>query len=442
MLTQEQNETLTRVGPGTPMGDLMRCYWHPIAAVAELDARPFRTLPIQLLCEDLVLFRDGSGKLGLVEQRCAHRRVNLVNGIVEKDGLRCPYHGWKYDHAGRCIEQPFEQTSRPDSDYKSRCGIKAYPVEELAGLIWAYLGAQPAPLLPRWAPLVWEEAVRDISAAVLPCNWLQCQENSPDPVHTEWLHAYLGNYARAINNPSDASDFRELGPTAGRSTQKIRFSEFEYGQVKMRMVEGDRGDEEDWTVGHPTIFPNGLLTGSQWSYAMQFRVPRNDTSTYHVTLYVFPAAPGTKAPRQDYVPYRQVPLKNGNGNWILDFTFNQDYMAWSEQGPIAERHLEKLGLSDQGIVLYRQMLLREIEKVRRGEDPMGVFRDPERNSCVDLPRERVKHRLMTRPFYKPTSGVGMILSDFGYSEHTDLIEQVLATWDTIPEFARPAAAAE
>ncbi|HEY0525963.1 MAG TPA: Rieske 2Fe-2S domain-containing protein, partial [Stellaceae bacterium] len=86
MLTQEQNETLTRVGPGTPMGDLMRCYWHPIAAVAELDVRPFRTLPIQLLCEDLVLFRDGSGKLGLVEQRCAHRRVNLVNGIVEKDG--------------------------------------------------------------------------------------------------------------------------------------------------------------------------------------------------------------------------------------------------------------------------------------------------------------------------------------------------------------------
>lgn len=438
MLTPETNEILTRVGPGTPMGNLMRCYWHPIAAIAQLDANPFRTLPVELLCEKLVLFRDRKEKLGLIEERCAHRRVKLVNGIVEEDGIRCPYHGWKYDHSGNCIEQPFERTSRPGSDYKSQCGLKAYPVQELAGLIWAYLGAEPVPLLPRWAPLVWEEAVRDIATVVLSCNWLQCQENSPDPVHTQWLHAYLDGYARSVIGQADKTDFRQLGPTAGRETQKIRFREFEHGQVKMRMVEGDTGEEEDWTVGHPTMFPNGLLTGCQWAYTMQYRVPRNDTSTYHVSLYIFPAAPGTKAPRQERIPYREVPLKDEKGRWILDSTFNQDYMAWSEQGPIAERHLEKLGLSDQGIVLYRQMLLREIEKVKRGEDPMSVFRDPGQNVCVDLPRERVKHRLTSRPVYKPATGA--IASDHGYSEDTELIEQALATWDTIPAYARVVAA--
>ncbi len=437
MLSQEKNELLTRVGPGTAMGDLMRCYWHPIAAVAQLEENPFRTLPIELLCEKLVLFRDRKGKLGLVEQRCAHRRLDLVNGIVEEDGLRCPYHGWKYDHNGMCLEQPFESTLRPDGNYRSRCGIKGYPVQELAGLIWAYLGAEPVPLLPRWAPLVWEEAVRDVATVTLPCNWLQCQENSPDPVHTEWLHAYLDRYARSINQIENISDFRKLGPTAGRATQKIRFSEFAHGQVKMRMVDGDTGEEEDWTVGHPTIFPNGLLTGCQWAYTMQYRVPRNDVSTYHVSLNIFPAAPGTKAPHQARVPYREVPLKNANGNWILDSTFNQDYMAWISQGPIAERHLEKLGLSDQGIIQYRQMLFRELDKVKSGEDPMGVFRDPKLNLCVDLPRELVKHRQKSRPVYRESGGA--IASDAGYSLDADLIEAVLATWDTIPEYARSAA---
>ena len=439
MLTQEENEVLTRVGPGTTMGNLLRCYWHPIAAVAQLDERPFRTLPVQLLGEDFVLFRDRSGRLGLVDRYCAHRRVNLVNGIVEEDGLRCPYHGWKYDRTGQCIEQPFEKTSRPDNNYKSRCGISGHPVEELSGLIWAYTGANPVPLLPRWAPLVCEEAVRDIAAVVLPCNWLQCQENSPDPVHTEWLHAYLGNYVRSVYEPTQASDFSKLGPTAGRSTQKIRFAEFDYGQVKMRMVDGDSGEEEDWTIGHPTLFPNGLMTGCQWAYTMQFRVPMNDTNTYHVSLYVFPAAPGTKAPRQERVPYRDVPLKDENGDWILDFTFNQDYMAWVEQGSIAQRHLEKLGQSDQGIVLFRQMLLRELDKVQRGEDPVGVFRDPARNSSVELPCERVKHRQTCRPVYKPADGLVSISSDAGFSEDTDLIERTLATWDTIPAYARTAA---
>src|SRR5215471_941930 len=180
MLAKEMNERLTQVSLGTPMGELMRRYWHPIAASQELDKTPFRTKPIRVLGEDLVLFRDRSGKLGLIERFCPHRRVDLAIGVVEQDGLRCQYHGWKFDHTGTCVEQPFEDTVHPEDNFRAKCGIAGYAVEELAGLVFAYLGPRPAPLLPRWEPLVWDNAVRDIAFTELPCNWLQCQENSLD----------------------------------------------------------------------------------------------------------------------------------------------------------------------------------------------------------------------------------------------------------------------
>ena len=186
MLTKEENEQLTRVGPETPMGQLLRWYWHPIAAVSQLDENP--VMPIKLLGESLVLFRARSGKLGLVGDRCAHRRVRLVFGIPESDGLRCPYHGWVYDCTGQCTDMPAEAA---DSTFPSRVKITGYPVEELAGMVFAYLGPDPAPLLPRWDLLVEEGVLRDIGIQVVPCNWLQMQENDMDPAHLQWLHGYF-----------------------------------------------------------------------------------------------------------------------------------------------------------------------------------------------------------------------------------------------------------
>lgn len=435
MLSEEKNRILTHVDKGSPMGDLMRRHWHPIAAVAELDESVFRTKEIRLLGEDLVLFKDRSGTLGLIEKYCSHRRVNLARGIVEDDGIRCPYHGWKFDSSGSCIEQPFEATTNRNSRYKEKCGIGGYRVEVLAGAVWAYIGPDPVPYLPKWGPLVWDECIRDISIATLECNWLQCQENSPDPVHTEWLHAYLGDFAARIKNTTDVADFKGLGPTAGRPTQKIRFREFDHGQVKMRMVEGDTGEEEDWMVGHPTIFPHGLATGCQWAYTLQFRVPIDNTHTYHLSVNVFPAAPGQKAPSQSRVPYRNVPLYDADGNWIIDNVFNQDYMAWTEQGPIAQRHLEKLGSSDVGIVEYRKMLFNQIAAMEEDKPLMNVFFDEETSSNIEIPLEKVKHRLTKRPTYVPRPGErAMLASDAGISDDADLIEEVLATWDTIPEY--------
>jgi len=422
MLSKRDNELLTRVGPGAPMGQLMRRYWHPIAGSAELDASPFRTKEVRLLGEDLVLYRDRAGPLGLIDRWCSHRRVNLAYGVVEEDGLRCQYHGWKFDHTGACVEQPFEETVHPDGRFKGKCGIAGYGVEELAGLIFAYLGPQPAPLLPRWEPLVWDNVVRDIAVTELPCNWLQCQENSVDPTHSEWLHGYFGSYVRTLPGRGGQPVPNQI-PRIGRRHQKIGFDVFDYGIIKRRVQEGGSEEDEDWAHGHPILFPHILLVGDQFSATMQFRVPIDDTHTLHVSQYIFRPAPGTEAPRQTSVPVRLVPLFDEAGSWVVDYTFNQDYMAWSQQGPIAERHREKLGESDKGIILYRRLLRQQLQAVMEGRDPMNVFRDPEKNRVIALPLEKVKRGVIGRPqVYVP--------GEAGYSVDAPNIEATYATWDT------------
>src|SRR3954454_10427620 len=159
MLTQEQNDRLTRVGPGPPMGNLLRRYWHPIAGTADLDAEPVQ--PVRLLSEDLTLFRDTSGKVGLIGDRCAHRAISLAYGIPQENGLRCCYHGWTYDTEGRVVDMPFEPACLP-------LKIKSYPVQELGGLIWAYLGPDPAPLLPRFEGYAREDINRSVLIKPLP----------------------------------------------------------------------------------------------------------------------------------------------------------------------------------------------------------------------------------------------------------------------------------
>jgi 5,5'-dehydrodivanillate O-demethylase len=427
MLTSEQNDQLTRVGPGTPMGELLRRYWHPIAATGELDAWP--TKQVRLLGEDLVLYREPGGAYGLVGARCAHRRTSLVHGVPEEGGLRCMYHGWKYGPSGQCVEQPFEETVRPEARFKDRVAIAGYPAQELGGLVWAYLGPPPAPLIPRWGPLVWENCVRDIALADLPCSWLQCQENSLDPVHVEWLHTYFGRWVqqRKSGDPDAGSSIgaQRMRPMKHR---KIAFDEFQHGIIKRRLLEGFSEDDEDWAVGHPMLFPNVLLVGNEMQATMQWRVPADDTSTYHVSYYVFRPAPGAEAPPQPAVPFRKVPLKDERGEFMVDLTFNQDYMAWVSQGEITDRTAERLGESDVGIILFRQMLRQQLELVLDGGEPINVFRDPAANRCVELPMERVKFGDRTYLEYSP--------AEAGESAAIDDINRVLATWSALREAGR------
>jgi 5,5'-dehydrodivanillate O-demethylase len=194
------------------MGDLLRYYWMPIAATAELDDNP--TKAVRLMGEDLVLYKDGSGAYGLLDRQCAHRRADLSYGMVEECGLRCNYHGWKYDETGRCVEQPYEEIAHPDANYKDRIPLNAYKVEAKAGLIWAYMGSEPAPLCPTWEPFTWQNGFVQVVFSEVPCNWLQGQENSIDPVHFEWLHS---NWALALKGRALARNCRLTSRSASMS---------------------------------------------------------------------------------------------------------------------------------------------------------------------------------------------------------------------------------
>ncbi|MGH7772030.1 MAG: Rieske 2Fe-2S domain-containing protein [Candidatus Binatia bacterium] len=383
MLSKEENERLTRVGPGTPMGALLRRYWHPVAASSELVDRP--TKGVRILGESLVLYRDRKSRLGLIGDRCAHRRVSLLYGIPEEDGLRCAYHGWKYDREGRCIEQPAEPAG---STFKDRVRISAYPVQELGGLIFAYMGPKPVPLLPRWDLFVRDDALRDIGLAVVPCNWVQIMENGLDPVHVEWLHQHFHNYVLERLGRE-----KEQGKPLHHT--KIGFDVFEYGIIKRRVLEGETEENEDWQVGHPIIFPSILLSGSTRRPTFQIRVPIDDTHTMHWWYSCYVARPGAERSTQEKIPFYDVPVPavddHGEPQWpLLDNNSGQDMTMWYTQEPIVDRSLEKLGESDQGIILYRKLLKEEMEKVQRGEDPMNVFRDPEKNVRIELRLEEAK----------------------------------------------------
>ena len=215
MLSEDKNRQLSQVGPGTPMGEVLRRHWHPIAGMDELDRNAVK--PVRLMGEDLVLFKDLSGQYGLVDRQCAHRRADLSYGFVEDHGIRCNYHGWQYNAQGQCVERPYEDQVDPQARQKCRIQIKAYAVKPLAGLLWAYMGPLPAPELPDWKPFHWPNGFVQAVFSEVPCNWLQTQENSIDPVHFEWMHA---NWSRRLRG--------HAGGYAPSHLQ-LAFEEFEHG---------------------------------------------------------------------------------------------------------------------------------------------------------------------------------------------------------------------
>jgi 5,5'-dehydrodivanillate O-demethylase len=376
MLTKEANDRLTQVGMGTPMGGLLRRYWHPIATLPELLAEP--VLAVTVLGENLALYRTEGGDLGLVAQRCPHRGASLAYGIPEADGLRCAYHGWKFDGSGSCLEQPAEPG---DSTFKDRVHVPAYPAQEMGGLIWGYLGPAPAPLLPRYDLFVRDDLEREIGITRLPCNWLQIMENSLDPVHLEYLHSVYMNYVLKRQGKPPASETKHH--------ERIAFDVFEYGIVKRRLWVGDSEDSDEWQVGHPILFPNILSVGDPGRSQFQIRVPIDDTHTYHVWYRT--KARRESAPRQDpaAIPVLDYAYKHENGRLVVDTVSGQDMMVWVTQGPISDRTTERLGTSDKGVILYRGLLDEQIDKVARGEDPLAVVRDPAKNTpMIDIQRER------------------------------------------------------
>jgi 5,5'-dehydrodivanillate O-demethylase len=369
-----RQDRLTLVGPGTPMGRYQRCFWHPVAAVAELAEFP--VLKVRLLGEDLALYRDELGGYGLVQERCPHRGASLACAMVDGESIVCAYHGWKYDKDGHCLETPAEPAGSP---LAARVKIAGYPVQPMAGLLWAYLGPQPAPLLPRFEHLVRDDYQWDIGISRMPCNWLQVAENTLDPLHIEYLHMSYTNWAR-----------KQLGQSAiaTRKHKAIDFELFEYGIIKKRMWEGDTEESEEWRIGHPQLFPGIAVVPytAQW-VQYQIRVPIDDTNTLLYWLNCREREPGV-AP-QAVSPVWDNPWQTPDGKFMPEVLNAQDMMVMITQGPVTDHTLEHLGESDRGVALYRRTLLDQIDRVERGLDPLGVVRDEAKNMpWIDLPVEK------------------------------------------------------
>lgn len=367
MLTAEQNRLLTEVGPGAPMGDYLRRYWHPVAGVSEFDALAVK--PIRLFGENLVLFKDLSGDYGLIDRQCPHRGADMAYGMVEANGLRCNYHGWCFDQTGACVEQPYEDIVRGGRGGGSGVRARAYPVAVKAGMVWVYMGAAPAPEVPDWEPFTWANGFAQVVISEVPCNWLQCQENSIDPVHFEWMHE---NWSQRLRGSGAAYSPRHL---------KLEFDEFDFGFVYRRIKEDTDEAHENWTTGRVFLWPNAFFLTEHF----EWRVPIDDENTLSVT-WKFTRVPHEQEPYvQDRIPTWHGPVKDGEGRWITSHVMNQDFLAWVGQGRIADRTVEKLGLSDKGVVMVRRRLFSELDRVAAGEEPKGLIREPERNRAVSLP---------------------------------------------------------
>ncbi|MDA0798373.1 MAG: Rieske 2Fe-2S domain-containing protein [Chloroflexi bacterium] len=361
MLTSDENDFLARVGPGTPGGEMLRRYWHPVATAKDLtDEQP--TKFVRVLGEDLVLFKDKSGRVGLIGDKCPHRNASLVYGRVEERGISCAYHGWLMDCEGNIIETPPERNDAIMRNVKAT----AYPVQTFIGLLWAYMGPLPAPVIPHYDIWVRKDGRRKVTVRPrLDCNWLQPMENSADSAHLEILHqTSIGGDKQAVNTTRGFIDDVEM----------YQYHTTDWGAlIKTRTYKNGKAD------AHPLIFPNILRVGDR----TQIRVPMDDYHTHHFAVAFEPSPNGEIIEEDDLPTNVMEPFKDPVdalypvAKFRIKEVPEQDYMAWETQGPLADRTKEHLSFADRGVVLYRKMLGESIQQVQRGEDPWGIQRDPD-----------------------------------------------------------------
>lgn len=361
------------------MGDLLRRYWHPIAGASELDDTPIKSL--RLFGENLILYRDLAGNYGLIDRHCPHRRADLANGYVDEEGVRCGYHGWNLNAEGAVIAIPYDDLAMPASRLKQSCQIPAYPVRELAGLIWAYFGPAPAPELPVWEMFTRDQGFCEIVISEVPCNWLQCQENSIDPIHFEWLHE---NWPAAMKGQAAVDGRRHL---------RVAFDEFEYGLTYRRLREGMKESDEMWTIGRVCLWPNAFYLGDH----IEWRVPIDDENTLSISWFHTRVPLESEPYVQARIPTWHSPIRDAEGQWITSHVINQDMVGWAGQGRVADRTREHLSLGDKGIAMLRRRLLRDLTACEQGNDPSGLIRDPEQAKFVQLPNANAHYgKAMTR----------------------------------------------
>ena len=386
MLNAEDNALLTRVGPNTPMGEYLRRYWVPALLSEEVPSPDCPPSRVRILGETLIAFRDTDGNVGLLDNNCPHRRASLFFGRNEERGLRCVYHGWKYDVNGNCVDMPSEPA---ESNFKDKVRITAYPCEERGGVVWAYMG--PLDLKPELPNLAWAavpDSNRFLSKCRQDCNWLQALEGGIDSSHISFLHSSLKPADYALNVSSRGLQ------TAALHDRSPRFflDETDYG-----LIIGARRNTADgqhywrvtpWMLPYATIVPaeaHAVMTGNMY-------VPADDNTALVFRASWHPLRPLTDQERNEYetggvfhelvepVTYR--PYANKDNDYLQDRNMQrtvsftgikgiqaQDMAVIESMGSTVDRTREHLGTSDSAILGARRRLLREVANFQEGIDP-------------------------------------------------------------------------
>jgi phenylpropionate dioxygenase-like ring-hydroxylating dioxygenase large terminal subunit len=365
----EPDPFLTRVGAGTPCGELMRRYWQPVCLSGDLKDLP---KPVQILGEDLVAFRDGEGKAGLLFFRCSHRGTSLEYGRVEKRGLRCCYHGWLYDVEGNVLEMPLEPAANP---FLKQIQHPCYPVREFGGLVFAYMGPiDKKPEFPVYD--VWQKRGGQLKARMGPrvggpvnCNWLQAEENLMDALHTFWLHTLH-------SGPQFPSQVYGVDPDA------LQYEETDMGMrfVLTRKLENGKRWELIWEMIMPLnvhlVYTDEPKT--EQVRAVTYCVPIDDTHQLSASIRWIPEGESEALSGREQL----APAGRKNTSYEYAQRHPDDKEAVEGQGPITLHGLEHLVTSDKGVMMFRNILRRAIDTALRGEDPKGILRDPSKASLV------------------------------------------------------------
>ena len=407
-----QNELITRVGPGTGCGDLLRRYWQPAALVDEFDARldprmqdrPIKA--VRLLGQDLVLFRDAAGTWGLLDRDCPHRGADLAFARFEADGIRCPFHGWKFAPDGRCLDTPAEPIG---STLCSRVRQRSYPVREQSGVVFAYLGPEGSapPALPAFdaftAPATHSFAFKGLWR----CNWLQAVEVGMDPAHPSFLHRYLqDDTLDATGQKEFGRQFRaaSVGAVDGERwpmtrvmrevcSPEIRFDEVAPGLTRLTALRLISERLTHVRVTHAAFPQTFVIPLSETVTITQMHLPVDDTHTYWYSFFTSFAAPLDKETmRNQRLAHMSLPdyapLHGRHDDWNFnpaeqrtrtflgmgeDDINLHDQWAVESMGAIQDRTREHLGSSDKVIMANRRMLLKAIETVRNGGTPPMVL---------------------------------------------------------------------
>ncbi len=393
MLSTEQNDLITRVGPGTPAGRLMRCYWQPAALLDELAGnRPVK--PVRLLGENLVIFRDEAGRYGLIGRSCPHRGTDLAFGRLEHGGLRCAFHGWLFDVHGNCLETPAEPEESP---LCRNIRQTAYPVVEKSGILFAYLGGGAPPSFPRFDCFTAPASHTFAFKGLIDCNWLQSLEVGIDPAHTSFLHRFFHDedsqkgYGKLFRDRSIDSDLPMTRIMREFPRPRIEVEPTDYG---LRVVTLRRISDADTHVRVTNlVFPNAfVIPMSSEMTITQWHVPVDDTRHYWYAIFTSFGAPIDKDEmrRQRLALYElpdYVPRKNKHNGYGFDpheqqhSTFTgmgadinvHDQWACESMGTIQDRSKEHLGQSDKAISSYRRLLRSAIEAAGSGSRPLMML---------------------------------------------------------------------